>query len=394
MKILYLSAYLPGRGLHGGSSRIFELLHYLHRRHEITLITFKNRNDDDSRIQDLKRMCRKLHIIPLSEKRPFYLFPFEPFVDYISDEFENRLQKVVSKEKFDLVQYEYVQMGIYRKLIPDIPSCLTEHEINFLAYKNYIPFLKTAREKMKTYYNSLQMMKRELEILQTMDRIICMNQTEAEELRGYVDEQNIAVLPHGVDTDYFKPMEAEQPEPYAIGFFGAYHHYPNVDAVLYFVDKIFPLIKTRVPAAHFFVIGIKPPPELLALNQRADVTVTGFVPDIRPYLARCQVIVAPLRLGLGMRVKMLEAMAMGKPLVATELACRGLDIADGQQAIIANTEESIAEGVCYLLQDRLCADNLGREARKAVEEKYDYTSVGQRQEAFYEALISARSVPH
>jgi len=389
MRILFLSAYLPGRGLHGGSSRIFEILHSLHTRHKIMLLTFLNRHDDDSRIKDLKEMCQRVDLIPLNEKRPFYLFPFEPFIDYQSQQFSNKLDKLIKKEKIDLVQYEYAQMGIFHDRIPDIPSVLTEHEINFLALKRRNSFLKNPFTRLRNTYNSLQMMKRELEILQKMDRVICMNRLEAEALEGFVDPESIHVLPHGVDTSYFQPMENVESEPSTIGFFGAYHHYPNVDAVLYFVSKIFPIIKERLPAVHFYVIGIHPPKELLELNDRADITVTGFVPDIRTALANCSVIVAPVRLGLGMRVKMLEAMAMGKPVVATELACEGLDVLDGQHVIISQKEDSFAESVCYLLQDRNCRESLGKEARKLVEENYDYQNIGHRQENIYQDLLKS-----
>ena len=281
MKILCLSAYLPGRGLHGGSSRIFELFHYLHRFHELTLLTFRSKNDDDSRVHELKQMCDKLIIVPMSERRPFYLFPFEPFIDYMSVEFRTRLQKLLKKERYDLAQLEYIQMGIYLKELGSIPTVLTGGALTLGA------FLR----KVKMYYDSLQVMKRELEILQRVDRIICMNRLEADELHGYVPADKIDVLPHGVDTDYFAPHDAADVEPLSIGFFGAYHHYPNVDAVHFFVDRVFPLIRERLPEAKFYVIGIHPPKEFHALRDRPGVVITGFVPDIREALARCQVIV-------------------------------------------------------------------------------------------------------
>ncbi|MBN2433081.1 MAG: glycosyltransferase [Acidobacteria bacterium] len=387
MRILFLSAYLPGRGLHGGSSRIFELLHYLHNRHNITLLTFLNRHDDESRVQDLKKMCQRVDIVPLPGKRPFYLFPFEPFIDYHSEEFSRRLEKILKKEKVDLVQYEYVQMGLFHEQIPHVPSVLTEHEINFLALQRQGGFITRPLRRIKNYYNSLQMMKRELEILRQMDRVICMNRTEAQALTGYLEADRLTVLPHGVDTEYFAPRTDVEEEPFTIGFFGAYHHYPNVDAVLHFVNDILPLVKERIPAAHFQVIGINPPPELETLGERPDVTVTGFVPDIRTALARCSVIAVPVRLGLGMRVKMLEAMSMGKPVVATDLACEGLDFLDGQHLIMSNKPDTFAESVCYLLQDRKCRESLGREARQLVEERYNYQSIGSQLENIYEDLI-------
>lgn len=391
MRVLFLSAYLPGRGLHGGSSRIFELLHHLHRQNDITLLCFMNRADDDSKVKDLKAMCQKLHIFPISAKRPFYLFPYEPFVDYYSPDFRKKLTKILQKEKFDIVQFEFAQMGIYRRDIKNTPSIMTEHEVNFLAHRKDIQFLKSPLRKFRMYYNSLQMMKRELDILQQMDRVICMNRHDADALLGYLPEEKLDILPHGVDTSYFSPMPNIQTDPYSIGFFGAYHHYPNVDAVLHFVQDIFPLVKAKIPAAHFHIIGIHPPPEILELNNRTDITVTGFVSDIRPYMARCRVIVAPLRMGLGMRVKMLEAMAMGKPIVASELAAAGLDVDDGRHLIIANSPESFSESVCYLIQDKPCADRMAEEARRRLEESYTYTEIGKRLENIYLSVIERAS---
>lgn len=388
MKILFISAYLPGRGLHGGSSRIFELLHYLHRHHEITLLCFKNRLDDDSRLKDLRSMCKKISVFLTREKLPFYPFPFEPFMAYVQDDFRKKLQKLVQREKFDLVQYEYVQMGIYHKDLAHIPSVLTEHEVNFLALQRSLPFIKGPLKKLKDYYDSLQMMKRELDVLNRMDRVICMNRHDANALVGYVPQEKLEILPHGVDTAYFAPMADVTPEPNAIGYFGAFQHYPNVDAVLYFVHDIFPLIKERIPDAHFYVIGSNPPEEIKQLHGRTDITVTGFVPDIRPYMARCAVIVAPIRLGLGMRVKVVEAMAMGKPVVATELACEGIDVTDGADAAMANTEESFAESVCYMLQDHACASAMGAAARKLVERNFEYRAIGERLDRIYRSVTN------
>ena len=388
MKILFISAYLPGRGLHGGSSRIFELLHYLHKRHEITLLCFKNKTDDDSRLKDLRSMCKKISVFTTQEKLPFHLFSYEPFLAYTNDEFRKKLQRLILRERFDLVQYEYVQMGIHHKELSHIPSVLTEHEINFLAHQMVLPFIDNPLRKIKAYYNSLQMMKRELDVLNQMDRVICMNRHDSDALLGYLPPERLDILPHGVDTNYFSPIADIQPEAGSVGFFGAFQHYPNVDAVYHCVNDIFPLVKERVPEAHFYIIGSHPPPDIQKLNERPDITVTGFVPDIRPFMARCSVIVAPLRLGLGMRVKMVEAMAMGKPVVATELACAGIDITDGVHATIANDVEDFADSICYILQDARCASIMGTEARRLIETDFEYQSIGERLEKIYRDVVN------
>jgi glycosyltransferase involved in cell wall biosynthesis len=279
-------------------------------------------------------------------------------------------------------------MGIYHKDLAHIPSVLTEHEVNFLALQRSLPFVKGPLKKLKDYYDSLQMMKRELDVLNQMDRVICMNRHDANALVGYVPQEKLEILPHGVDTAYFAPMADVAPEPNAIGYFGAFQHYPNVDAVHYFVHDIFPLVKERIPDAHFYVIGSNPPEEIRQLHGRTDITVTGFVPDIRPYMARCAVIVAPIRLGLGMRVKVVEAMAMGKPVVATELACEGIDVTDGVDAAMANTEESFAESVCYMLQDHACASAMGASARKLVERNFEYRAIGERLDRIYRSVTN------
>jgi len=163
---------------------------------------------------------------------------------------------------------------------------------------------------------------------------------------------------------------------------------PNVDAVLWFADEVLPLIRARRPDVHFVVVGQKPHARLDPLRQREDVTVTGWVEDVRPYFSGAAVYVAPLRMGGGTRLKLLEAMAMGKAIVSTSLGCEGFDVADGHEMCVADGAEDFARAVVGLMESSALRESLGRRARRFVEAHYAWEAIVPRLEKLYDVRNS------
>src|SRR5262249_35918041 len=161
--------------------------------------------------------------------------------------------------------------------------------------------------------------------------------------------------------EYFRPSAAAV-EPGTILFFGAINYYPNTEGLLFFLDEVFPRIQEQYPAVRLLIVGQLPPPSIAA-RASEDVVVTGLVDDVRPYLERAAVVIAPLRIGGGTRLKIVEAMAMGKPVVATSLGAEGLDVVDGEDILLADTPEDFAGQVVRALGDAALARRLGEAAR-------------------------------
>ena len=179
------------------------------------------------------------------------------------------------------------------------------------------------------------------------------------------------MVPNGVDTDYFKPMSVSSGKLSVI-FTGGMAWHPNVDAVLYFYSEILPIVKKSVPELEFYVVGMNPVKAVRDLAADKSVVVTGFVPDIRPYLAQSAVVVCPLRISFGIKNKVLEAMAMGKPVVGTPPSYDGIDVSYGRDAIVARDPAEFAAKVVDFLKDGRMRAEIGQNAREFVEKKYSW----------------------
>ncbi|MBI3287335.1 MAG: glycosyltransferase, partial [Chloroflexi bacterium] len=166
-------------------------------------------------------------------------------------------------------------------------------------------------------------------------------------------------------------------------FTGKMDFRPNVDGVLWFFERVWPRVREQLPEARFVVVGRNPSPRLRALRVDPRAVVTGTVPDVRPYLRQAQLYVVPLRMGGGTRLKVLEAMAMGKPIVSTSLGCEGIDLIPGRELIVADRAEDFSQWVIDLWQDEWRRRELARRARQLVEERYDWRGIAPRLEAAY-----------
>jgi glycosyltransferase involved in cell wall biosynthesis len=186
------------------------------------------------------------------------------------------------------------------------------------------------------------------------------------------------VVPNGVDTAYFQPLCSVSGRAETLVFTGLMAHAPNADGVRYFCAEVLPLIWQRRPSVRLLVVGTDPPPEVRALDQGATgrVRVLGAVPDTRPYLAESSVAVVPLRSGSGTRLKILEALAMERPVVSTTIGVEGLEVVDEQHLLIADQPAAFASAVLRLLEDRVLARRLAAEGRALVEQWYRWDVIG------------------
>jgi polysaccharide biosynthesis protein PslH len=216
---------------------------------------------------------------------------------------------------------------------------------------------------------------------------VCMTEPDAAALRRYCAAADAHVVNTGVDLDYFRPPEAPAEEARLV-FVGAFQHMPNVDAMVYFCREILPLVRARVPGASLTIVGSKPSPEIFALADIPGVEVTGFVTDIRPHMARSAVYVVPLRLGVGIRGKILEAWAMGLPVVATSVACAGLRCEHGGNILVADLPGPFAAHVAALLQNPAEGARLGSEGRRTAEEFYGWDASAGLLDALYRTMMA------
>jgi glycosyltransferase involved in cell wall biosynthesis len=195
-----------------------------------------------------------------------------------------------------------------------------------------------------------------------------------------------------VDTNYFHPTGDGKADP-SVVFTGLMDHPPNIDAVVWFCRKILPALRAKRPGLRFKIVGARPDARVIELAGREGVEVTGEVADIRPYLAGSSALVVPLRSGGGTRLKILEAMAMGRPVISTTLGAEGLEVTPGDNLLIADSAERFAGQILTLLESPDMARRLGKAGRELVVAKYDWQFCLRRLEGLYDRLLSNESRP-
>lgn len=387
LRVLILSAYLPHLGTHGGAGRVFQLLKRAAQKHPITLLAFVEDEKDERFLGQPMKHCKRVETVLRRYFKPVSLFPFEPFEEFNCDSFREALAALLAEVDFDVVHFEWTQMAMFSDLFPQIPKIITEIEVNYAAQRTLIGVESNPLKRLKLYYNTLQTLYREVEECRKVEAVVCVTDEDRDYLKGYLPAERLKVINTGVDTRYFD-FRPEGSDPDAIVFVGAFRHSPNVDAMRYFSRQVFPKILDDRPETHLYIVGSSPPTEIKSLGEHPNVTVTGFVEDIRDYYQLARVVIVPLRTGVGIRGKILEGWSAGRAMVATSLACQGIRAIHGETIMIADTPEEFALWTVALLNDPEFCIRLGHAGRQVAEKHYEWDILGQQVIDLYEELVS------
>lgn len=292
---------------------------------------------------------------------------------------------IVDKWRPHVVQGEFSAMGQYIDWGSDRApaSVVTFHEPGVTFAGQWINRSRWTRPFWRAEFSRWQGY--EAELLSRLRAAVVFTPRDAAILADLYPEANVQIIPLGVEMPEAQPSSTTGMGSYSILFVGNLVHPPNLDAVEWLVRDILPLVRQRLPEAKLYVVG----PGAVPQFARSDgVTTTGMVPDVNPYMQSATVLVAPLRSGGGMRVKVLEAMAAAKPVVATSLAMEGIAIRPGRDVLIANTARDFAEAILRLLADDSLRSQLGANARAIAERDHSMRSMAMRYENLYDRLLA------
>ena len=290
------------------------------------------------------------------------------------------VEAIFREQKFDTVQVESMHLIAYarriRQLAPQTRLILDWHNIESEILSRYAenesnPLRRVYAERTSTLSRGV-----ENELLRLCDAHTVCSEREREVLHARVREARIEVVGNGVDCDFFAANSASAGERCDVLFMGRMDYHANVDAALFFVDKVWPLIQARRPELRLVIVGAQPAKPILALRNRG-ITVTGTVDDVRPYYQSALTSVVPLRVGGGTRLKVLEAMAAGTPVISTTLGAEGLAITPGKDILIADSPEAIAEAVVSLQGGSPQWSEISANGRRLVRTRYDWSVVGE-----------------
>lgn len=403
MKILFLSQIVPYPPHGGVLQRGYNLLRELGRDARVHLLAFVHPDvlpTEAARHEShvaLQKFCETVEYFPLWPKaspvhrvaglaasalssRPFSVLAHR------SASFQRRVSELVDTKSFDLIHVDTIALAQFLDARWPITTVLTHHNIESQLMERRAGAETRQLAKWFLRRETGKLRSHEEATVRAFDINIFVSQTDEKILRERVPGLRTAIVPNGVDIEYFTPNQGKDAP--ALIYTGGMNMFANRDAVMFFLNEIWPLIRKRVPGVRFFAVGQDPPKELVALAVRdPQVVVTGYVTDIRPLVLDASVYVVPLRVGGGTRLKVLDAMAMGKAMVSTSIGCEGLDVRPDEHLLVADTPERFAERTVMLLEDRNHRLALGNAARNLVERCYSWGTVGkQLMNAYHSAM--------
>jgi len=397
MRILILGQDFPNPYAATGM-RIFSMLPYLSKKHDISLIAFKEMTKEDRYRHNIEEYCKTAEAVNLQARSTSQRMMFAILnifsknywlVDYYhSSEMETKVGKLLETKDFEIIYAQGPPMAqyVYNNTLPKVlepGSAISRSFYQHYIQENFLP------RKIFWYLQHIKAKNYEMNMYKKFDMCIVDSLQDKDILKSYLPNLNVFAIPYGVDCSYFKPMSNDQ-NSLNLVFVGVLNATHNVSAILYFYNEIYPLIKQRLPSITLFLVGRNPSKEIQQLALDTSVVVTGYVKDVRTFLAAASVVIVPMTSGSGIKIKILEAMAMGKAVVTTSIGARGIGVTPEENIIIADDPKEFLNRVVELLNDEELRKKIGVNARKLVEEEYSWEKMTDMLNDIFQKVVNGR----
>ncbi len=405
MKILFISHFLPYPAVDGASLRNFNLLKWLARSNETYLLTFTQRDrhataeQTRAAVDALGEFCTSVEILPVhsdGSRLKYYsmhlrsLASGEPYsvTRFRSPEMNVAIKRAVQNFAPDVAHFDTLAVAQYRDGVGATPTVLNHHNIESILIRRRAEQEPDPAMAKYLRLQAARLLAYEKSCLSKFDVQVTVSEKDRSSLRELSAAARIETVPNGVDGEYFSPPDEPPTDNPNITFVGSMGWHPNRDGVCWFLKDVWPSLTRSVPKIEADFVGAHPPEELLrACDSDRRLRVAGFVDDVRPWLRRAGVFVVPLRVGGGTRLKILDAMASGLPVVSSEVGAEGLDFQNGSEIVVVDGAESFARNTAALLGDRERRLEMGRRARDAVVSRFSWNVVVPRLEDVYGSLL-------
>lgn len=394
MRILQLAPQVPYPLFDGGKVGIYNITkHLAERGHDVTLLAIDRAPGYD--FAPLKQFC-KLFTVPHSTSNSvsgviMNLASPLPYniSKYRFKRYEIALRSLLHRGQYDVIHIDHLHMASYVgvcRAMASAPIVLREHNVESVIMERY---LETVREPLLKAYLGVQLQRLrryEAKMLGAVDVCCAITAADATRIRSMQPNAAVEVVPAGVDERYFTASSGNSPRPSSIAFFGGLDWIPNQDAVEWFVRCIYPLVKKKNVRAQLYIYGKDPSSAIRAL-ENDSIHIMGFAEDLKSELQRCAVAIAPIRIGGGIRIKILECFAMGIPVVSTSIGVEGVEAEAGKHLMVENTAEGFAEAVLAVCEDEALRTRLAKEAYDLAHNRYRWTFVAEQLEVTYRAAM-------
>jgi len=411
MKILWLSHLVPYPPKGGVLQRSYNLVHEISKHHDLTLLAFiqpaliKSRLSSmdaglEEAYQHLSKYCESVVFIDIPCEHTKFgkyqlalksLFTADPYtINWLkSDAMRTAISDIKNKSDFDLVHFDTISLAPYIDEFPKVAKALDHHNIESHMMLRRVANERNLLKKFYYYLEGKKLYRYEKKVCSQFDLHLTCSLLDAERLNGIDATLNIEEIPNGVDVDYFVPQPENEIAKHLI-FAGSLNWYPNKDAMLFFINEIWPLLKKEMSGITMNIVGTSPSAELLKLtSDDPGLKLHGFVDDVREYISSASIYVCPIRDGGGTKLKILDSFAMGMATVAHPIACEGIDVEDGVNVLLASTPDEFVEKILLLIKNKELRNSLGKNARQTAIKKYAYTAIGENLSNQYLRIVEA-----
>jgi polysaccharide biosynthesis protein PslH len=356
VNILYLCHRFPFPPKRGGKIRPFNMIRHLHAQgHRVTVCSLARSAAEAEEGRGIASHCTAFEMGHVNEPTQFARMiarlplPKPSSMGYFySSELAAKVKRLLAEQSFDLIFVHCSSVAQYVAHVTDTPKILDFGDMDsqkWLEYANYKPFPLSLGYRLE----GMKMLRAEKQLARRFDLCTATTRAEWQTLEDYKTGAATDWFPNGVDADYFSPTDGAY-DADTISFIGRMDYYPNQECMQRFCDAVWPLLKARRPSMKLLIVGADPSLAMRALGERPGVTVTGSVPDVRPYIRGSALMVAPLAIARGTQNKILEAMAMGVPVVTSSAAAGGVDAEAGQHLLVADGADEIARAVLWIIE--------------------------------------------
>ena len=384
------------------------LMTQLARRHDLTAVMLVDDEfDADECRRAMQAYCREAVMVPnpygregltkrLLQLRSLASTPSFERLRVTLPVLQQTLDQILRARRFDVVNLEFPYLGHYdlRQAPPGErrPSLIVDsHEIAYDLARQFARAGGNLGRRLYAGANWRKLRRDELGTYRAADGVYLCSATDERRLLNQAPGVRTTVIPNAADVEYYQPRPTDPaPDGRTVVYFGLLSTIPNIDGVVHFAQDIWPRIAEAAPEARCKIIGGRPPPSLLALAG-PRVKLTGFVSDLRPHLAAAAAVVVPLRLGGGTRLKIVEAMAMGKAIVSTTLGAEGIEAVPGRDLLVEDQPAAFAKAVHRLLAEPGLAARIGQSARQLAVERYGWSEAARVLEGFYHRILENAS---
>jgi sugar transferase (PEP-CTERM/EpsH1 system associated) len=395
MKILFLCHRFPYPPKSGAKIRPFNMIKHLAQAHEVTVCSLVRDAEEAEEGQGLAEYCKRYVAARVREPwqrlrmaaRLASLTPSSMGYFY-SAKLSREIRRCLNEEAFDLIIVHCSSMAPYVAQVRGIPKILDFCDMDSQKWLGYA-CSKPLPLSLGYWIEGRKLKREEKRLAQKFDVCTVATRAELNTLEGYATGSLSDWFPNGVDHDYFSP-DGTLYDPHCLSFVGRMDYFPNEECMVDFCTRTLPLIRSRQPQVKLLIVGADPSPAVGKLGELPGVTVTGSVPDVRPYVRRSALMIAPLNIARGTQNKILEAMAMGVPVVASELAAAGVDAVPGRHLFTAATPQGYVEAVLHILEHPEERTRVAEAGRTRMLSHHDWACSMQR----FDAIVKRAGTLH